>query len=78
MSAPEIGNTDTERLNWLEGKGFATRVPDGPYRSAGVHNWASDRWTAHWVSSEFTSARAAIDAAMAMDPDRVKPDVVGQ
>lgn len=54
---------DKARLDWLEHEGFATRSdPD----KIGVHCWRLDkstwRWTAHRISSEFTTARAAIDA----------------
>lgn len=55
---------DKARLDWLEQAGFATRQ-DAP--KAGVHSWRLDestwRWTAQGISSEFTSARKAIDAA---------------
>lgn len=59
---------DKARLDWLEHEGFATRAdPD----KIGVHCWRLDkstwRWTAHRISSEFTTARAAIDAARKED-----------
>jgi hypothetical protein len=56
---------EDERLDWLESQGFSTRGPG----LANVHSWREDpddkwRWTAHYVSSEFTDARSAIDAAI--------------
>jgi len=61
-----------ERLDWLESKGFATTrnsKGDGPEDDPGVHSWNDYKtgergWTAAWISSEFKSAREAIDAAM--------------
>jgi len=69
----EALRADKARLDWLEKIGFSTGHADDPARP-GVHCWkyqASDisfmewRWTAHYIGSEFKSAREAIDAAMA-------------
>lgn len=61
--------TDTARLDWLEKVGFTTRNTEGRERVMNVHSWASDdgswKWSAHYIGSEFPTARAAIDAALA-------------
>ena len=56
--------TERARLDWLESKGFSTHRLEGE-REMGVHSWGEPkRWTAHYISSEYGTARAAIDAAM--------------
>lgn len=65
---------DTARLNWLEKRGFSSD-PHGPETSANstVHSWRENKlhawtWSATWISSEFRTCRAAIDAAMEKQP----------
>lgn len=62
---------DKARLDWLEQIGFSTRhdtfLPGHPLVKSGVHSRRAESgewmWTARWISSEFKTARAAIDAA---------------
>lgn len=57
---------DKARLDWLERVGFACSN-SGTIDAPRVHCWGGCsplRWTATYISSEFTNARAAIDAAM--------------
>lgn len=69
---------DTRRLDWLEGKGFATITNSRVERYPGVHAWRREcgtvewGWTAHWISSEYLTAREAIDAAMNAGKDGPK------
>jgi len=59
---------DVARLDWLERVGFATKVNSRIEKCPAVHQWSEldgeIYWTAHWISSEFKTARAAIDAAL--------------
>ena len=61
---------DKDRLDWLEKIGFSTIMRANVEKESGVHCWRDQHgahewgWTAHWISSEFKNARAAIDAAM--------------
>jgi hypothetical protein len=60
---------DRDRLDWLERKGVATRDSSTP-EDPGIHCWRDRqdvdwKWTAHYISSEYNSAREAIDAAIA-------------
>lgn len=70
---------DKARLDWLEKIGFSTvRIGgNGPADAPGVHSWREFlpgtnnflwRWTAHWIGSEYRTAREAIDAAMKGKP----------
>jgi hypothetical protein len=68
---------DRARLDWLERKGFSTSQDGKADRDYGVHCWKHRlghadeepdwKWTARWISSSFTDARAAIDAARSKD-----------
>lgn len=57
---------DAERMDWLERVGFSTQNPQTGERTMNVHCYGpvnGRKWTAHYISSQFETARAAIDAA---------------
>lgn len=70
-------------LDWLAALGFATITDSRIEKFPGVHCWRHEgiqwMWTAHWISSEFKTAREAIDAALRakQEPPQALPPAEG-